>query len=154
MSALVLTFVMAMTCPQHNAMNARGDHTMGFSQEKTTHHFLLRRDGGSIEVSANDPADTESRDMIRMHLQHIAHAFSEGDFDMPMFIHDQTPPGVPTMQKRKAQITYRYEESERGARVLITTSDASALSAVHDFLRFQITDHQTGDPLEVPAKTD
>jgi hypothetical protein len=29
----------------------------------------------------------------------------------------------------------------------IVTTDAEALKAVHDFLRFQIADHKTGDPL-------
>jgi hypothetical protein len=28
------------------------------------------------------------------------------------------------------------------------TADAKALSAVHEFLRFQIKDHKTGDPAE------
>jgi hypothetical protein len=33
--------------------------------------------------------------------------------------------------------------------VSIKTANAEALAAVHEFLRFQIEDHQTGDPLEV-----
>jgi hypothetical protein len=40
-------------------------------------------------------------------------------------------------------------ETENGGRVLIETKDAEALAAVHEFLRFQIEDHQTGDPTEV-----
>jgi hypothetical protein len=81
-----------------------------------------------------------------MHLKHIAQSFTAGDFDLPMFIHDRVPPGVPEMQKRKANISYRFEETERGARVVISTGDRRALRAVHDFLRFQIEDHETGDP--------
>ena len=48
-----------------------------------------------------------------------------------------------------AEIRYEYEETERGARVRITTANVEALSAVHEFLRFQIEDHETGDPTEV-----
>jgi hypothetical protein len=33
--------------------------------------------------------------------------------------------------------------------VRITSSDAEALAAVHDFLRFQIKGHKTGDTTEV-----
>src|ERR1044071_7099831 len=33
-------------------VNTRGEKAMGFSQTATTHHFLLSRDGGSIEVEA------------------------------------------------------------------------------------------------------
>ena len=49
-------------------MNKRGDHVMGFDHTKTTHHFRLLPDGGTIEVAANTVEDTESRDQIRMHL--------------------------------------------------------------------------------------
>ena len=45
----------------HAAVNERGDHVMGFDHEKTTHHFRLTKSGGVIEVSANDPKDTDSR---------------------------------------------------------------------------------------------
>jgi hypothetical protein len=30
---------------------------MGFSHDKTTHHFRLYPDGGAIEVTADDPND-------------------------------------------------------------------------------------------------
>ena len=143
------------SCPMHDkhaGVARRGDEGMGFSHETTTHHFLLQKDGGAIEVSANDAADTASRDEIRMHLRHIAQAFTAGDFDLPMFIHDRTPPGVPEMQKRKVNISYRFEETERGARVVIATADRHALRAIHSFLRFQIEDHETGDPKEIPTR--
>jgi hypothetical protein len=77
--------------------------------------------------------------------------FAEGNFKAPMLIHDQTPPGVPVMQRLKSEIRYEYEESERGARVRIRTANVEALAAVHEFLRFQIKDHKTGDSTEVRA---
>jgi len=36
--------------------------------------------------------------------------------------------------------------------VRIKTRDSDALAAVHAFLRFQITEHQTGDPMEVAER--
>lgn len=131
-----------------DGVNKRGDSAMGFSHAKTTHHFRIYADGGAIEVSANDAADSESREQIRAHLQAIAKAFSEGRFETPMAVHDRVPPGVPIMERRKAEITYSYEQTERGATVRIRTQNPDALDAVHDFLRFQIQDHQTGDPLD------
>src|ERR1700687_48819 len=80
-------------------MNERGEKGMGFSQTATTHHFLLKPDGGVIQVETNDPKDTAARDSIRVHLPHIAHAFSSGDFDIPMLVHDTVPPGVPEMKR-------------------------------------------------------
>ena len=66
-----------------------------------------------------------------------------------MFIHSTVPPGVEDMKRLKSKITYEPENSENGAQLRITTHDAEALAAIHDFLRFQIRDHQTGDSLEV-----
>ena len=134
---------------QHCAMMKRGDAGMGFSHEKTTHHFVLLKDGGVIQVSVNDPKDDASRDQIRMHLSHIAKMFSEGNFNTPMFIHDTTPPGVPTMEKLHSEIRYQYDQTDTGAKIMIATSNLNALQAVHEFLRFQIDEHRTGDSTEV-----
>jgi hypothetical protein len=130
----------------------RGDHVMGFDQTKTTHHFLLQKSGGSIEVTANSAGDRESSEQIRMHLKHIAKMFAEGNFSAPMLIHDQTPPGVPVMQDLKGEIEYNYEEIDRGAAVRISTKNPTALKAIHDFLRFQIKEHKTGDPLRISKR--
>lgn len=131
------------------AMKERGEKGMGFSQSATTHHFSLKADGGAIQVEVNEAADTTNRDNIRKHLAHIAHAFSIGDFDIPMFVHDTVPPGVTEMKARKDKIRYSYEETPTGARVIIATSDQESLAAIHKFLRFQIEEHKTGDPLEI-----
>jgi hypothetical protein len=134
---------------QHAAMMNRGDARMGFSHDKTTHHFLLLKDGGTIQVSTNDPKDTASKGHIRMHLSHVAQMFSEGNFNIPMFIHDTTPPGVPTMEKLHNEIHYHYQETATGGKITMATANPKALEAVHEFLRFQINEHQTGDPTEV-----
>ena len=138
-----------MTGMQDDKMNERGDHVMGFDHTKTTHHFLLRLDGGFVEVAANSPDDTDSRDQIRMHLGHIAKMFAAGNFKAPMLIHDQIPPGVPVMEELKSEIQYKFEETGNGARIRISTSNPKALEAIHEFLRFQIKEHKTGDSLAV-----
>jgi hypothetical protein len=137
------------SCGRHAQVDARGDHVMGFDHAETTHHFRLTASGGVIDVSANDPEDAASRDAIRTHLAHIAVLFAEGDFEAPMLIHDRVPPGVPVMQREKKTIRWTYEETPAGGRVLATTKDAAALSAIHEFLRFQIEDHRTGDSTDV-----
>jgi hypothetical protein len=132
---------------QHHATQA-----MGFDQDKTTHHFLLYTDGGAIDVSVKDPADTKNRDAIRSHLPHIAMMFAEGNFDAPMLVHQQKVPGTEAMAKTKASIKYAYKETANGGRVDIVTTNPAALAAVHEFLRFQIADHKTGDSLEVRTR--
>jgi len=126
-------------------MMQRGDQAMGFSQETTTHHFRLFKDGGEIAVDANDSKDSASVGEIRAHLGHMAKLFSAGNFDVPMFVHDTTPPGAATMAQRKDEIRYQYFETERGARLRITAGSHQSTDAIHAFLLFQIADHRTGD---------
>ena len=132
---------------------ARQDHgamVMGFDQARTTHHFLLFTDGGAIEVSVNDVADTKNRDAIRSHLPHIAMLFGNGNFDAPMLVHDsKNVPGTKAMTELKSAIRYQYVETAQGGRVDVITSDPAALAAVHQFLTFQIAEHKTGDPTTV-----
>jgi hypothetical protein len=136
----------------HANMNERGAHVMGFDQTKTTHHFLLFKNGGAIDVAVNDPADKTDLDAIRAHLPHIAMMFGSGNFEAPMLVHDTSVPGTAAMTRLKDRIAYHYVETAHGGRVDITTTDAEALAAVHAFLTFQISDHKTGDSLEVKAR--
>ena len=131
---------------QHAAgVDARGDHAMGFSHGKSAHHFRLLPDGGTIEVVADDANDTDTRDEIRAHLSHIAKMFNNGDFQVPMFIHDTVPPGVPVMKFKRSEITYVFEPTTTGGQVRMVSADPDAVKAIHEFLAFQIDDHRTGD---------
>ena len=133
----------------HTQMNERGEKGMDFSQTATTHHFLLNSNGGVIQVEAKDSADSTNRNQIRMHLGHIAKAFQSGDFDIPMFVHDTVPPGVPEMKRLRKDIQYSFAETPNGGRVVISAANKEALEAIHRFLRFQIEEHKTGDPMDV-----
>ncbi len=134
----------------HHAMvDSRGDHVMGFDHEKTTHHFRLYKNGGAIEITANQAEDTASRDAIRGHLSQIAKMFAKGDFQAPMLVHDQVPPGVEVMKKRPSAVAWKFRETDRGATLEARAADREGLEALHRFLRFQIEDHRTGDPTAV-----
>ena len=134
----------------HAALDARGKRFMGFDQQATMHHFLLDRDGGRIEVTVKDAGDTSSVGQIRDHLRHLAQAFAAADFELPMLVHDtKAVPGIDGMKMHHGSLSFRFEEIGRGARVRLTGRSAEAIAAVHDFLRFQIKDHGTGDPLVV-----
>lgn len=146
---LLAPFALAQDSMSHHQMEERGDAVMGFDHDKTTHHFRLSSTGGSIEVTANDPKDTESQQQIHMHLSHIAGMFAAGNFQAPMLVHSTDhPPGTDTMKERKEQIHYEYREIPNGGAVFISTKDSEALSAIHEFLKFQIEEHKTGDPKE------
>jgi TusA-related sulfurtransferase len=149
-------------CPMHKEhvnghsqydtnVQKHGDEAMGFSHDKTTHHFRLYSDGGAIEVTADDSKDSKNIEAIGSHLGHVVTLFSNGDFSIPMFVHDQVPPGVPVMKERRADISYNLDELPAGGRVRIKSANPDALKAIHDFLRFQILDHRTGDSTDIAA---
>jgi hypothetical protein len=145
-SVFFLGALLAFSQQDHHAMvDQHGDHVMGFSHDKTTHHFELNFDGGLIDVRANDSKDTETRDQIRSHFHHIAQMFAAGNFSAPMLVHGENVPGTATMAQLKDQLHWDLQETARGARLTVTADNQPALDAVHQFLRFQIKDHQTGD---------
>lgn len=130
------------------ALKKRGADAMGFDQNGTTHHFKLSTTGGSIEVTVKNRNDATVVAAVRDHLRSIASDFGQGNFAKPFATHGEVPPGVTAMQRNNQAISYRYEDLEGGGVVRIDTTDGEALKAVHEFLRYQITEHGTGDPLE------
>ena len=148
---VLLLALAAAPIQDHHGGNARA--VMGFDQDRTTHHFLLRPDGGVISVEVKDATDTKNRDAIRSHLPHIALMFGSGNFAAPMLVHESASvPGTTVMAAKKDAVRYQYAETPKGGRVTITTTDPEALEAVHAFLRYQITEHKAGDPTAVPKK--
>ena len=157
LSLFALPLMAQTTTPSPTAANMkraaevdqRGDEGMGFSHAMTGHHFHLLPDGGSIEVESDSSEDNASKEAIRRHMLKIAGMFAQGDFSLPMFIHDTVPPGVEVMKRLKDQIAYTAENTTKGAQVRIVTINPEALVAIHEFLRFQIKDHRTNDPLAI-----
>jgi hypothetical protein len=124
----------------------RGAMVMGFDQAKTSHHFLVYEDGGAIDIAVNNAADAKDLAAIRSHLPHIAMMFGDGNFDAPMLVHDtKDVPGIKTLAARKDQVRYNYVQTPKGGRVDIVSTDPAALSALHEFLQYQIKEHHTGD---------
>jgi hypothetical protein len=131
-------------------MKTRGAAAMGFDQDATVHHFRLALDGGTIEVAVRGSDDDANRSAIRAHLQEVARQFAEGDFSKPVMTHAEHPPGADRMKALRAEIDYAYEETPAGGLVRIRSGNAQAVEAVHEFLRYQIREHRTGDLLQPP----
>lgn len=128
---LAIGIIHAAAQHQHDmSLSQRGAQVMGFSQEKTTHHFELNEDGGIIEARANDIKDAETLDQIRGHFQHIVKLFAAGDFNAPMLVHAQNVPGTATMSRLKDGIHYSLTEIPRApaSPSLLTTRKQSMRS--------------------------
>jgi len=48
-----------------------------------------------------------------------------------------------------SEIHYQYERTDSGAKIMIETLNPRALQTLHEFLRFQIDEHKTGDSTKV-----
>jgi hypothetical protein len=155
-ASLIVAAAMAVALPaaaQDPATHQHQSMVMGFDQQATTHHFYLYEDGGAINVSVNDPADLENLAGIQRHLQMLPAHFGAGDFSMPEAVHEGTTvTAAADLARLKEAIVYRYAETERGGRIEIVAAGTEALAAVHAFLRFQISDHKTGDSTDVTAR--
>lgn len=151
---LQLTAQDMQSCPMHKDhmkqdakhqadVEKHSDESMGFSHDKTVHHFFAYPDGGAIEVTVNDNKDSEDLQAVRTHLRQIVTMFENGDFSM--FVGSQAPPGVTEMKDKRKLISYSFDELPDGGRVRIKTGNHDVLNAIHDFVSFQIGDRQTAD---------
>jgi hypothetical protein len=130
---------------KHGAgVDARHD-TLVASHATTRHSFRLFQDGGAIELRATDSSDQATIDNVRAHLKNIAAQFEKNDFSTPAFVHGREPAGVAGMKQRHDAIQFRYEPVEGGGRIRMTTANGDALGSIHDFLKFQVVEHRTGN---------
>lgn len=123
------------------ALQARGERAMGVNQYTSSHVFESLPDGGRI-VLQRDSVDAPGTEAIRAHMRDIATRFAAGDFTIPGMVHAQVVPGTAEMSARRDRIRFVADTLPRGAQVVITSTDADALTAIHAFLAFQRMDHR------------
>ena len=139
--------------PRQHAPHAAVAHELDHT--KATHRFHLYQDGGEIEVSVKDTKDRATLEAVRQHLATLGRA-PHGPGHTPQTHdvtraherpanHDAAHTGMASLSQLKDKVSYTYTETNRGGRVLIQTTDAEALAAVHAFLKQQIQHHKTGD---------
>jgi hypothetical protein len=124
----------------HAALQARGKMAMGVDQNASHHVFDDLADGGRIALQA-DSDDSTAIAAIRAHLSTIASAFQAGNFSTPEFVHGGAVPGTDVMAARRSAISYAFATLPRGGEVRITTHNAEALHAIHQFLAYQRQEH-------------
>lgn len=125
------------------AMQMRGAAAMGVDQYTSAHVFEPLPDGGRI-VLQRSAADSAGVAEIREHMRDIASRFALGDFSIPGFVHARAVPGTDLMTSRRTMIRYEAESVPGGGLIRITTTDSTALDAVHRFLAFQRDEHHVG----------
>ena len=122
------------------AMQERGKLAMGVDQYTSIHHFDTLPEGGRIELQ-RDRDDSAGVARIRAHMREIARAFKAGDFSRPALVHLREVRGASVMAAKRAVIEYEVHDLPRGAELRVTTSDAGARQAIHEFMAFQRGEH-------------
>ena len=117
---------------------------MGVNQYTSQHVFEPLPDGGRIVLQRKEN-DLAGEQTIRAHMRTIADAFKRGDFALPGFVHAMADvPGTATMKRLHDEITYTPRDIPGGGEVVISSKNADAVAAIHDFLAFQRMDHRAG----------
>jgi len=122
------------------AMQHRGGMAMGVDQYTSSHKFVDTPDGGRVQLQ-RDSNDSLGVAQIRAHMKLIQHAFEAGDFSTPAFVHARDMPGTAVMTRKRSAIKYAYADLPLGGEVIITSSDREAITAIHEFMLVQRTEH-------------
>ena len=123
-----------------------------YDRHRVVHHFYLYTDGGLMTLAVSDPSDAETRKAVRACVQRVSQLMVMGDLAKLREQFGENVPGLDRIveaRARKATITVRSSTPDEGSQIILTTADPIALQALHDFLRFQIADLNTGDSPEV-----
>jgi len=123
-------------------LQRRGATVMGVDQYTSKHVFQDLPSGGRIVLDRDDPSDTASIRAIRAHMRDIQRAFQRGDFTAPGLVHARDVPGTRVLAAKRTAIKYVAVDRPRGAELRILTTDTAAITAVHEFLAFQRSDHR------------
>src|SRR4051812_49748529 len=86
-------------CPMHSQhakatnVDRRGDEGMGFSHEKTQHHFLIAANGGAFQAQTKEKEDKARGGGVGLDIGHTAKKFCPGEFFFSIFLYMQKAPG-------------------------------------------------------------
>ena len=146
-SALLLLLV----APLSGRQPARPD-PVHYDRHRVVHHVYLYPDGGMMTLTVSDPSDAETRKAVRAFVQRVSQLMVMGDLTRLREQFGDAVPGLDRIaeaRRRKATITVRSSTPDEGSQIVFSTMDPVVLQALHEFLRFQITDLNTGDSPEL-----
>ncbi|UGQ46056.1 aspartate carbamoyltransferase [Massilia endophytica] len=132
----------ALAQTREQEVRARGPLVMPFSLHATTHVFTKTPDGGVQKVLVKNLSETNQRDLVQVHLRHIAAAFSAGDFSGPSALHGDGMPGLARLKAAPpGAVSIKYAPLANGAQITYSTKDAALQAALHAWFDAQLSDH-------------
>lgn len=130
-----------------NDLNIRFSKTLGTDANKIVQHYYLVKNGGVIEFTAKDPNDSSVVSAVQKYLDAQKDMFEKGKNDVDADIHGKIPDGLAALKKLRNEITFFAVRSDSGAALRMFSVNGQARQAIQEFLKFQINEHKTGDPL-------
>ncbi len=131
--------------PSEIDVNARFSKAMGTDVNKVVQHYYLVKNGGVIEFTAKDPNDTVSIAAIQKYLDLQRDQLEKGKVDVDADVHGKIPDGLLVVKRMRGEITFYTVKSDNGAVLRMFSVNEQARQAIHEFMKFQITEHKTGD---------
>ena len=135
------------SAPAETDLNSRFSKALGIDADKISQHYYLVKNGGVIEFTSKDPADSATISAVQKYLEAQKDLFEKGKNETGSEIHGKVPDGVLTLKKLRNDITFFAVKTDGGAALRMFSVNTQARQAIQDFLKFEITEHKTGDPL-------
>jgi hypothetical protein len=137
----------ASATPSDNDLNSRFSKALGTDASRIVQHYYLVKNGGVIEFTAKDPNDTTTISALQKYIDTQKDLFEKGKNDPDADVHGKVPDGVPILRKLRNEITFFAVKNDDGAALRMFSVNHQARQAIQNFLKFQINEHKTGDPL-------
>jgi hypothetical protein len=145
---IVASLAWSQTPPTGDSdINARFSKSLGTDANRIFQHYYLVKNGGVIEFTAKDPADNASVAAVQKYLATQKDLFEKGKNEGDADVHGKIADGVPVLKKLRNEITFFTVKNEDGAVLRMFSTNDQARQAIQDFIKFQINEHKTGDPL-------
>lgn len=126
-------------------MNARFSHVLGVSVDKVKLHFYLVKNGGVVDLTARDPSDSITISAIQKYLQNQKDLWEKGKENAVTDVHEKAPESAATMRRLRNEITFYMAKTDNGGDLRMFSINDQARLAIQDYMKFEITEHKTGD---------
>jgi hypothetical protein len=147
LSTLASTAWSQSPAPTGPDLNSRFSRALGTDAGKIVQHYYLVKNGGVIEFAAKDPNDSATVAVLQKYFETQKDLFEKGKNDADADVHGKLPDGVPILKKLRNEITFFAVKNDDGGALRMFSTNDQARQAIQDFLKFQISEHKTGDPL-------
>jgi len=138
---------MAQSSASTDDLNSRFSKALGTDASHIIQHYYLVKNGGVIEFAAKDLSDSATISALQKYMEAQKDLFEKGKTDADADVHGKVPDGVPILKKLRNEITFFTVKNDDGGALRMFSTNDQARQAIQDFLKFQINEHKTGDPL-------